>query len=273
MNMCAVNRPLQLRPEAFDAVHARTFGRDIFAKAVIGHLMEVTLAAKCQIGRMLVSVYNRVRLHILLDERKQGVATAIGHNAGNDIPVALHHAENDRLRHHLADMAVLNTANEGFVHFNLLGETANRRITIDLRHVFANLMTHAPRRFVGHAKLALDFLCRNAITRSTKKEHNIEPVAQACAGPVEGCSSGRIDLRAAILTGIAATGLHAVKMGVSAAFLAIVTVAIANAHKVIEAAFLSGEAVLKLTKGRGFAHAHYVARSPTCRKGIIAFSA
>lgn len=38
----------------------------------------------------------------------------------------------------------------------------------------------------------------------------------------------------------------------------------------IEAAFLGGEAVLKLAKGGCFAHADYLPQAVTCRKGIIA---
>ncbi len=92
--------------------------------------------------------------------------------------------------------------------------------------------------------------------------------ADVMMGAVKRGASGRIDLMTAILAGIRATGLYAVKVGRLTALFAIVTVAIADAHQVIEAAFLRGEAVLKLAKGGGFvAHSDCVAEPPTCRKG------
>jgi uncharacterized membrane protein HdeD (DUF308 family) len=48
----------------------------------------------------------------------------------------------------------------------------------------------------------------------------------------------------------------------------------AGAHKVLKAAFLGREAILKLAESRGFRfHALYLADTPTCRKGIISFLA
>jgi hypothetical protein len=38
--------------------------------------------------------------------------------------------------------------------------------------------------------------------QASDAEHDKEPVAHACASAVKGCSSGRVDLRAAMLTSV-----------------------------------------------------------------------
>ena len=69
---------------------------------------------------------------------------------------------------------------------------------------------------------------------------------------------------AAILTRIDLACPHPVKVSVPTALGAVVAVAKANAHQVIEAAFLGRKLRLELAKGGGFrAHAHLIASALT----------
>ena len=256
MDMSAVDPALELRPEPLDAIDGRAVFADIFLDAVIDLLMPVAVDRRqSAVGAQRVGVDLAVGLHIRHDVREQGSALTVNNNVGDYVTAALSHPQHDSLA--LATHAVsLVTADESLVDFNSLERPAKRRVAIHSAHVFADFVAHPPSRFVGDAKLALDFLGGDSVPRSAELEHDKEPIAKAGAGAIEGGSGGRIDLRAAPLASVGAASLHAVEPGILAALVAVVTLAVANAHKVIEAAFLSREAVLKLAEsGRFLAHA------------------
>ena len=74
----------------------------------------------------------------------------------------------------------------------------------------------------------------------------------------------------AILAGKRAPSLHAIEMGIASALVAIVAVAVADAHQVFQTGFFVRKLRKKLAKGWGFlAHAYCMAYSFTWRKGII----
>src|SRR5690606_3648975 len=79
------------------------------------------------------------------------------------------------------------------------------------------------------------------------------------------------DLRAAMLASVGPTLGNPVELGVLAALFALVALAEADQLKMLQAAFLGREAVLKLTERGCFdlCHVHYLAHWLTCRKGII----
>lgn len=255
MNMGAINPAFQLRPKALNAVHGRASGRDILFATVVDRLVPVAVnCAQSAISNQFVSMDLAIGLNMLGDDRHQRSAASIGNHTSDNLAAALHHAENNGLAF-AALPTIHNAANKRLINFDRAERTTKRTVSINFRHILADFVAHAPSRFVGHAKLALDFLRGHAVARGAEKKHHIEPVAQTSARPVKRSVGSRIDLRAAILTRIAAPSLHAVEVGIAATLLAIVTVAVARTHKVIEAAFLGREAVLKLAKGRCFAHA------------------
>jgi hypothetical protein len=51
--------------------------------------------------------------------------------------------------------ALLASANESFVNFDMSSGSADHAVTVNIGHVRANKTRHAPRGFVGHAQLAL----------------------------------------------------------------------------------------------------------------------
>lgn len=231
----------------------------------------IAFTADRQIRARFVGVDDAVQLDVLFDDGEQGRAALVRDNFRHHLAAAFREADNNRLVRHAAFGLIDLAADDRFVHFDMLGKAAKRAIAVHNRHIFADFVAHAPSRLVGHADLALNFLCRHAAAGRAELEHNKEPVAKAGARPVEGGASGRVNLMATPFARIGPALGHAVELCALAALFAIVPLAVANTHQVIEAAFLGGEAVLKLAKGRCFAHADYLPQAITCRKGIIAF--
>ena len=218
---------------------------------------------KSHIGLQFIGMDSATGDNISINDRLQRSAFLVRYNRRPHVAAALHHAHDNRLGRPEA-------AKHGFVDLDMLSRPAKRAVTVYRAHIFADLMAHAPSRFVSDAKPALDFLGSNAVPRGAEKEHHKEPVAQGGAGAIKGSASGWIDLMPAIFADIGAAGGHAIVMGTLTAACAIVTVTKAVAHDVIKAAFFGWESCLKLAKGWDFrVHAHYVAQSTKCRKGII----
>jgi hypothetical protein len=270
--MCAVNPALQLRPKSFDSVDASATGLRIFLGGMINRYVTISVQRQIFITAKFVGVDRGAGQDVGIDKRVHGGLSAAWHDACNQLAIAFQHPDNARLIALVAATHARNgAADQRFVNLDFFAHAAKGVITIKLRHILADFMAHAPRRFVGHAKLALNFLGRNSVTRSAKLEHDKKPIAQASASAVKGCASGRVDLRAAPFASVRAASFDAVEFRVLATLSAIVTLPKSGAHKVVKAAFLGGEKVLELAKGGGFRfHSHYVAEYLTCRKGIIA---
>src|SRR6266849_10404329 len=96
MMECAINAPLQNRPDAFDAV-GRNVVADKFASTVVDGFMREARSAQTAIAAMLICVQRRSRLHARFDFGLNGVGIGAtdGHCLGSS--AALPHAENCRL--------------------------------------------------------------------------------------------------------------------------------------------------------------------------------
>lgn len=129
-----------------------------------------------------------VALHGFLDDRHHRADASIRNDVRNEIAATLNHAKHNRLVGKKALFLRRLAADEGFVDFDLTAKAAKRRIAIDLPHVFADFVAHAPSRLVGHAKLALDFLGGDTIPRRAEQEHDMEPVTQWRARAIKGGS-------------------------------------------------------------------------------------
>ena len=237
---------------------------DALLKAVI-----VVMSGSVQTGiaHEIIGIDAGIGFYVLDDMALQGRFAAIGQDAGDYRPASFQHSHDGCLA---SPAAMIDAADIGFVHLNSTQKATKLIVAIDNRHIFADFVAHAPSCFVGHSNLALHFLGSNAVARCTEQKHDIEPVAQASAGPVEGRSGSRIDLKAAMLTGIGAAGRYAIEMRILAALFAVMAITIASTHKMFQAAIFRWEAVLELAKGRGFLfHTHCIAENITCRKGII----
>jgi len=278
MNVSAVDPALHLRPEAFKLVDGRArAGVDVLFGRVVHRVMRVRHASDVpdfQVRAIVVGVDFRARLNRRADHRKQRPARAVGHNVRHHVAALFEHAEHNRLAFRRVPAALATgqtTANESLVNLDNRTSAANRSVAVNRAHILADLVAHAPRGFVGHAKLPLDFLGRDTVTRSAELEHDEEPVAQRGTSAIKGRSSGRVNLMGAPLTLIGPTLHDAGVPRLATAARTRKVGAVANLKQVVETGFLGRKLVLKLAERGGFLrHTDCMPHSLTCRKGIIA---
>lgn len=88
-----------------------------------------------------------------------------------------------------------------------------------LRHQGTNLLEHAPRGFVRHARLALYLFRADPAASGRHEIHSVEPHPQGCGRLVEDTASHRRDHGTAVVAGIGFTGRYAVVFTLHLAFL------------------------------------------------------
>jgi hypothetical protein len=96
--------------------------------------------------------------------------------------------------------------------------------------VLADFVAHAPSRFVRHPQLPLDLFSGDAISRGGEQEHDEEPVSERRAGLFKRRSRRRIDLITAMFALVATASGDAIVVRDPLATLALVALAVANAH-------------------------------------------
>ena len=192
MDMRSVDPTLDSRPEAFNRVGRSTIEADIFMRAVIDRHVPVPALGEAKIGAQFIGVDSAAGDHVGVDDRAQGCPALVRDNMRLHVAAALQHPHNDRL-------GGAETADESLVDLDVLAGSAKRAAAVNDAHVFADFVAHAPGGFVGDAKLALDFFCRNAVAGGAEQKHDMEPVAQRSAGALKGRSAHGGNLIAAIL--------------------------------------------------------------------------
>lgn len=254
MDMSAVDRAFQLSPKAFKPVHARAgFVAEILPAIVVHADMAKAGMADILVSAEFVSAKRRARQNAFEDHTAHRRLMASGHNAGDDIAAPLQSADDDRLVAHVTiALAADRAADDRFVHLDSPARPAERPVAVNRAHILADHVAHAPCGFVGDAELALDLFRGNAVPRSAELKHDEKPIAKRGARAIERGASGRIDLPAAPFARVGAALGDAIEARVTPAPIAIVALAVAGAHKVIEAAFFRGEAGLKLAERGGF---------------------
>lgn len=98
----------------------------------------------------------------------------------------------------------------GFVDFNVRAGTANGSTAVNVCHVLADQPSHAPRRLVGHPKLALQFLGADTMPRGGEQVDRVEPELQRSARLLEGRLYGRVQVMTAPLARIGPLCLDAI---------------------------------------------------------------
>ena len=248
VNMSAPDRSLDLRPEPFDGIGMMDTVYPLIRGMVDG-AMVVTKPRNLGVGRKLVSADGRAALDVLKDVPLKGLALHVRNDARHDIAAALDHAEHDGLSRRTAPAlpALASPADVRFVGFHM---PVQRGIAVRLGHVLADLMAHAPGRLVGHAKLSLKLLGRNTVAGSREQIKRVEPLRKRRVRPLKGRALHGADLVAAPLTAIDGALAQAVKLAVDPATRAVQRLAVANLHKVIQAAIVVWEPLEKLVNRR-----------------------
>ena len=100
------------------------------------------------------------RRNVIDHVRQHFLPAGMAHNVGDDLAFTLDHPEHNGLIRAAAGEAVLPAADHapveiGFVHFNV---PVQRAVAVRFGPVLPDLVAHAPRRFVRHARLPLQLL-------------------------------------------------------------------------------------------------------------------
>lgn len=253
--MGSPDRPLEDCPETFDGVHMGIAPR-VFLLPVVDHTMVVADLAEDAIRVPFVGADARSGLDALEDRRNEGLAGSVGDNLGKHLAPAFQDAHDHCLvrsasgNTHLPS-ALHATADISLVHFDMASQ---RRIAIHLRHVLADFMAHAPRRFVGDGKLALQFLGRDAMPRRGEQVDRVVPLLQSGMRLGERRADHRINLVAAPRALVSRMALDAVKLPVLAALRAIKRLAEAGAEQVFQARIVVRETLEKVLHIHGLSH-------------------
>src|SRR3954466_15259125 len=130
---------------------------------VVNHAKEAILSG-------FIAHDERAGLEPALQVRPEGKGCAVVDDPQKNIAPALDDPKDDGFVRGEATPAF--AAQERVVNLDdlarLLWRAANLTVTVHIAHVAAHFAAHAPRGFVGHADLALDFLGRHAIPRSAE---------------------------------------------------------------------------------------------------------
>jgi len=127
------------------------------------------------------------------------------------------------------------SANVSLINFNLAGQG---KLAVNLFHVLANLMAHAPSRLVRHTKLALQFLCRNTVTGSGKFINRQKPKLQRRPAILEQCADSGMQMMAADATAKSAFCFKTILLGLFSAFRASMALTKAAIKNVLQASFI-----------------------------------
>lgn len=250
MNVSAADAALKVFPEIFHAVDVR-FANNIFADAVINSLVIVPFLPKTFVRVQLVSVNRRTGFDILLNDWFQRLAFAVRDNLRHHLPLALHHAKDNRLvgRSATAHAGAM-TANVGFINFNVAKQ---RKFTVHLLHMFSDFVSHAKRAFVGHAKFPLQLHRGNAMAGSGEKVNCIEPQLHRRPAILKQRSGCRVDMMAAPLASVGANLAHPRPVRLALTLRASISLSKAAVENVLDASLVIGEHFVKfLNRQTGF---------------------
>src|SRR5271165_895082 len=171
MNVCAFDGAFKQAPEALNRVRVVPAPYPFVLSMVHGAVL-VAAPHKPGIGSQFIGADRGACLDVLKNVLLKGLALNVIDYAGHHVAAALDHAEDNRLAG-CSTPAFSGTlaANHRFVDLDV---ALKRRIAVHPAKVFADLMAHAPRSFVIHRQLTLQFLRRNAVPRRREKVDRIE---------------------------------------------------------------------------------------------------
>ena len=247
MKMRAVDTSFQMLPKILKAIHMRiTF--DVLAVFMADTVMSITLLTKMPVAIQFVGMNRRPLDDVFLDVRHDVGESNARDDLGHYLATPVKHSENDGFVGCTAPAfsAPAVASNVSFVNFDL---TKQGKFTVNLGNVFANLMTHAPRTLVRHAKLSFEFFGGYAMPGSGKKVNGVKPELQGCAAILEGRADCGVKVVAAPLAGIGPFRLNLVPVRLALAFRAGMALAKANIKNVLKAGMIRGELLEKIPNG------------------------
>jgi hypothetical protein len=245
MNVSAANTGLEVLPEVFKVVGVTVAVHILLASVVYGFVL-VAMLLDHLVGRHLIRVARRTLDDVFLNQRNQSCSFHIWHNFRHHLTAAFQHPEYECLPLGSAptDAGTI-TADNGFIHFYIAFE---RPFAVHIGNVLADKVGHAPRRLVGHTKLALQFLRGHAVAGSREKVDGVEPELQWRASILERRSGGRVQMMPAPLTDIGTFGLETIPVGFALAPWADMALTVARLKQMVQTGFVIRKLSDKLTE-------------------------
>lgn len=192
MNMGSADRTLQQRPEALKAIGVMHAAHPFFG-LMIDRAVLIAEPRKLRIGFQFVSRDSRAFPHVLDDMGLKRYAPDVSDNPRHYVALAFRHSEHNSFPGSTAPpfAARMAATNHRFIGFDM---TRKLVVSINLCHVLAKFMRHAPRCFIVHAKLAFEFLCRDTVARRSEEIHRVKPLLQRHASAAERRAYHRVNV-------------------------------------------------------------------------------
>ncbi len=252
MNVGRTDAAFQVLPKIVQIVGVR-LPVHIFACAVINRVMIVASLFQSPIRFQFIRVNYGAIQNIFLNNRLERFLGNIRDNFRHYLSITLHHAKNDSLVRGTASAFAASsaTANIGFINFNLAVE---RQFIVNLRHVFSDFVSHAPRRFVGYAKLPHQFHSRNPMPGSREHVNGDEPRLQRSPAIFKKSSGCRVNVTTAHTTAKSTLRLNPIPFGFTAAFWAFIALPETAVKNVLQTGLVVGELSEKFFQRRPRIH-------------------
>ncbi len=244
MHVGSTDRTFQDRPKTFDALNVMNAAYPFFA-SVVDRAVLVTEPRKLRIGFQFIRAHRRTFFHVRENVWLQCRTLNIFNDAGHHIALAFQHSKYNRLAGRAATTFATPalTADHGFVGFDM---ARKRRIAVNEAEILPKFVAHAPRRFVIHAKLTLQFLRGNTVARRCEQIHGVEPLLQWRVRIVERRADHWVNV---ITAALARIGWHLrkfVEFTDQAATRARKVCAVAHLEQVLQAGVIIGKHLHKL---------------------------
>ena len=239
----ATDPALYEAPESFNGVRMNVSGHINFL-AVVDSLVRVAASANAVVGAEVIGEYHRSWEHVFFDESSQRVGFYVSGDESSNLSLALNHANDGSLIGSASAPPFAPASVVRLVHLHFAAKSANRPTLLIGQHG-ANLLEHAPRRFVGDASLALDLFRRNSATGSRHEVHCIEPRCKRSGRLVKDRASGRMDMVSAMVAAVGRAAHNAVVLRNALAVLAKDAFGIEMILEPFEAGGVIGELLLE----------------------------
>lgn len=267
-NMRTADHTLHVGPKSFDSV-GMGITANVFTSAVINRLVIVAPTSNMHERSALIGHQLRAKCNMLDNQRFNDLLCAGGNNVGDAFAaVAFSHPQHNCL---VIFALFVSATDKRLVGLNgRFAGTAQSVIAVDVTHILADQVAHAPSGLVGDAKLALDLFSSHTVAGRGEQEHYIEPVPQRRARTLKRSADHRVNVMAAV----ACVGwllCQFVKLAQFAAFWAGRVIAKANIKKMGETRIIVWKTCVEGFDCCGFlAHTSNMGILVTYFKGIYA---
>jgi hypothetical protein len=242
-HVSSLDASFKVLPEIFEVVNVG-IAPDVFPQPVGNSGVLVALGRKIAVGHEFIRMNLRTLLDVCFNDGLQCGAFNIGNNFGHHVTIALKHSHDDRFAESsAATWAGTPPADNRLIDFH---NTRQRPLAVNVLHVLADIVTHAPSRLVSYAKLPLQFFRGNTVARRSEEINCEEPELQRRAAVFKGRARCGVKMMPAPLASVSTLSLKPRPVGGAFAFWANVALAEAALKYVRKARFVVWKLLVKL---------------------------